>query len=413
MVEAGSFTPADERVLKLLGKGIPTILLANKLDNVGRRGDIAPWLQQMQTKHEFAEFVPMSAKNAKDVERLFGICEKYLPEQPWFYDEDELTDRSEKFLASELVREKLFRLTGDELPYTSTVVIDKFDEEAPQKKGHKRLLRIAATIVVERDSHKAMVIGDKGERIKRIGMETRYDWSESSLILEVFTRHHGRIALVAKGAKRPSSNFRPVLLPLQPLEINYGGDAEIRTLKGAEWMGGHVMPTGDALLSGYYLNELLLRLLARDDAHEALFDAYGGVVQVLAGDHGGAQAATQAAALRAFELLLLRGVGLLPQLDVQTLTLESLEAGTRYALVAEAGLRAAADDEAALAGADWQRLQAALDDRAPFTATLRLVATLSNGSNSALRNQLRALLNYHCGVSTLRTRQLMRDIQAL
>ncbi|WP_408908569.1 DNA repair protein RecO [Variovorax paradoxus] len=111
----------------------------------------------------------------------------------------------------------------------------------------------------------------------------RYDWSESSLILEVFTRHHGRIALVAKGAKRPSSNFRPVLLPLQPLEINYGGDAEIRTLKGAEWMGGHVMPTGDALLSGYYLNELLLRLLARDDAHEALFDAYGGVVQVLAG----------------------------------------------------------------------------------------------------------------------------------
>jgi len=106
VVEAGSFTPADERVLKLLGKGIPTILLANKLDSVGRRADVAPWLQQMQAKHEFAEFVPMSAKNAKDVERLFGICEKYLPEQPWFYDEDELTDRSEKFLAAEIVREQ-------------------------------------------------------------------------------------------------------------------------------------------------------------------------------------------------------------------------------------------------------------------------------------------------------------------
>ena len=116
VVEAGSFTPADERVLKLLGKGIPTVLLANKLDNVHRRGDIAPWLQTMQGKHAFAEFVPMSAKNAKDVERLFGICEKYLPEQDWFYAEDELTDRSEKFLAGELVREKLFRLTGDELP---------------------------------------------------------------------------------------------------------------------------------------------------------------------------------------------------------------------------------------------------------------------------------------------------------
>ncbi|WP_232077499.1 GTPase Era [Variovorax sp. PBL-E5] len=175
VVEAGSFTPADERVLKLLGTGIPTVLIANKLDNVHRRGDIAPWLQTMQGKHAFAEFVPMSAKNAKDVERLFGICEKYLPEQAWWYAEDELTDRSEQFLASELVREKLFRLTGDELPYTSTVIIDKFEEEPPARKGQKRLLKIAATIVVERDGHKAMVIGDKGERIKRIGTETRQE----------------------------------------------------------------------------------------------------------------------------------------------------------------------------------------------------------------------------------------------
>jgi GTP-binding protein Era len=191
VVEAGSFTQADERVLKLLGKGIPTVLLANKLDNVHRRGDIAPWLQDMQKKHEFAEFVPMSAKNPKDVERLFGICEKYLPEQPWFYDEDELTDRSEKFLAGELVREKLFRLTGDELPYTSTVVIDKFEEEPPQKKGQKRLLRIAATIVVERDGHKAMVIGDKGERIKRIGMETRVELeklADAKVFLELWVK---------------------------------------------------------------------------------------------------------------------------------------------------------------------------------------------------------------------------------
>jgi molybdenum cofactor biosynthesis protein MoaC len=75
----------------------------------------------------------------------------------------------------------------------------------------------------------------------------RYDWSESSLILEVFTRHHGRIALVAKGAKRPSSSFRPILLPMQPLHIAFGGDGEIRTLKSAEWQGGHVMPKGDAL----------------------------------------------------------------------------------------------------------------------------------------------------------------------
>jgi len=113
----------------------------------------------------------------------------------------------------------------------------------------------------------------------------RYDWSETSLILEVFTRHHGRIALVAKGAKRPSSSFRPVLLPLQPLRLSYGGESEVRTLKSAEWVGGHVMPTGEALLSGYYLNELLLQLLARDDAHPALFDVYAQVVQVLASEH--------------------------------------------------------------------------------------------------------------------------------
>jgi GTP-binding protein Era len=175
VVEAGMFNQADAKVLALLSKDIPTLLVANKLDQVTRRADIAPWLQEMQQRHAFAEFVPMSAKNAKDIERLLGICEKYLPEQAWWYAEDELTDRSEKFLASETVREKLFRLTGDELPYTSTVVIDKFEEEPPARKGQKRLLKIAATIVVERDTHKAMVIGDKGERIKRIGTETRVE----------------------------------------------------------------------------------------------------------------------------------------------------------------------------------------------------------------------------------------------
>jgi GTP-binding protein Era len=191
VVEAGSFTQADERVLKLIGKDVPTLLIANKLDNVNRRSDIAPWLQGMQARHPFREFVPMSAKNPKDIERLLGICAGFLPQQPWWYDPDELTDRSEKFLAGELVREKLFRLTGDELPYTSTVVIDKFDEEPPQRKGQKRLLRIAATIVVERDGHKAMVIGDKGERIKRIGMEARVELeklADAKVFLELWVK---------------------------------------------------------------------------------------------------------------------------------------------------------------------------------------------------------------------------------
>jgi len=173
VVEAGHFSLADAKVLSLLNEKTPVLLIANKLDTVHRRAEIAPWLRDMQSRHAFAEFVPMSAKNAKDIERLLGICEKFLPEQPWWYAEDELTDRSERFLASEIVREKLFRLTGDELPYTSTVVIDKFEEEPG--KTVSRMVRIAATIVVERDGHKAMVIGDKGERLKRIGTETRQE----------------------------------------------------------------------------------------------------------------------------------------------------------------------------------------------------------------------------------------------
>ena len=168
VVEAGRFNLADAKVLSLLPANVPAILVANKFDLVHRRGELAPWLRSMQERHPFAEFVPMSAKQSKDIQRLFGICEQYLPEQPWMHDPADLTDRSERFMASEMVREKLFRLTGDELPYTSTVIIDKFEEEG-------RLKRIAATIVVEREGHKGMVIGDKGEKLKRIGMEARQE----------------------------------------------------------------------------------------------------------------------------------------------------------------------------------------------------------------------------------------------
>ena len=211
---------------------------------------------------------------------------------------------------------------------------------------------------------------------------------------------------MAKGAKKPSSNFRPILLPLQPLHLAYGGDTEIRTLKGAEWMGGHVMPTGDALMSGYYLNELLLNLLARDDPHPRLFDVYANVVQVIASEHGEALQA----ALRTFELLLLRDIGLLPLLDAQTMTLGGLDEMARYSLVPEGGLRQANEsDRASLSGAQWLELQSALTDTAPFTATLRACAEVM----SELKPQLRNLLNYHCGVKTLRTRQVMIDLQNL
>jgi GTPase len=192
VVEAGSFTPADARVLKLVGQNTKVILIANKFDTYHRRAEIAPWLQAMQEQFNYAEIIPMSAKNARDIERLLAVCEKYLPEQPWMYGADELTDRSEKFMAAEMVREKLFRLTGDELPYTSTVVIDQFTEE-PGKTSN-RLVRIAATIVVERDGHKAMVIGESGERLKRIGMEARIELErlmDAKVFLQLWVKVRG------------------------------------------------------------------------------------------------------------------------------------------------------------------------------------------------------------------------------
>jgi GTP-binding protein Era len=189
VVEAGNFTLGDAKVLALLKPGIPAILLANKLDQVHRRAEIAPWLRDMQQRHPFAEFMPISAKAPKDMERVLEVCARYLPEQPWFYGADELTDRSEKFLASEMIREKLFRLTGDELPYTSTVVIEEFKEEPSPK--HGRMLRIAATIVVERDSHKAMIIGEGGEKLKRIGTEARQELEQllgAKVFLQTFVK---------------------------------------------------------------------------------------------------------------------------------------------------------------------------------------------------------------------------------
>jgi GTP-binding protein Era len=178
VVEAGRFGLDDAKVLALIDSAKPVFLIANKLDTVVRRADLAPWLKGMQAHHAFAEFVPLSAKKGADVQRLLGIVQPYLPEQPWFYEEDALTDRSDRFLASEIIREKLFRLTGDELPYTSTVVIDKFEEEG-------NLRRISASIVVERDSHKGIVIGNGGERLKRIGSEARQEL-ETLLDAKVF-----------------------------------------------------------------------------------------------------------------------------------------------------------------------------------------------------------------------------------
>jgi GTP-binding protein Era len=211
VVEAGRFGLPDAKVLALLPPDKPALLIANKLDAMPRRNDVLPWLRSMQERHAFAEFVPMAAERAADVERLFKIVEPYVPEQPWFYEEDALTDRSDRFLASEIVREKLFRLTGDELPYSCTVLIEKFEEtDDPQDAASQRpaadgggaasggrarprgrLRRIAASIVVEREAHKGMVIGEGGERLKRIGSEARQELErllDAKVFLELWVK---------------------------------------------------------------------------------------------------------------------------------------------------------------------------------------------------------------------------------
>jgi DNA repair protein RecO (recombination protein O) len=234
-----------------------------------------------------------------------------------------------------------------------------------------------------------------------------YDWSETSLILDLFTRESGRIAVAAKGAKRPYSQLRAVLLPLQRIQVSLSkpskdaGADGVQTLRGAEWGGGNTLPSGAALFSGYYLNELLMKLLARHDPHPALFDAYADTLVALA-------QADDTAALRAFELRLLSELGLLPDLSVVTATQQALDAAARYQLSPEAGLVSASFEAGALSGAVLTQLQAALLHGSG--AALRQACATELPT---LKTALRGLLNYHLGPQPLRTRALLLDVQKL
>jgi DNA repair protein RecO (recombination protein O) len=261
----------------------------------------------------------------------------------------------------------------------------------------------------------------------------RYDWSETSLILDLFTRSRGRIAVAAKGAKRPYSQLRSVLLPFQRIAATVGrqaeeAQAEVLTLRGAEWAGVDACPVLPAprLFAGFYLNELLMKLLARGDAHPALFDAYAASLSTLAA-LGGAPAgeasptgrgrrATSAddvgeqIALRAFELVLLKEIGLLPELDRVTATQAPLEPDADYQLAGDRGLVAAdpAVPAARLAGADL----VAIDDALRENALAPLHAACAPRLDR-LRPMLRALVHYHLGSPALRTRDVMRDARQL
>ena len=168
LVEAGTFGPADQQVIDLLPSDVPVILVINKSDRVKDKAALMPFAQEISQKHNFAAIVPVSAKLKFQLDALQNEIKKLLPENAPVFGPDDITDRSEKFLASEIVREKLFRLVGDELPYTSTVLIEKFEQEGD-------LRRIFAAILVERDTHKSMVIGNKGARLKEVSTQSRLD----------------------------------------------------------------------------------------------------------------------------------------------------------------------------------------------------------------------------------------------
>ncbi|MCU0842148.1 MAG: GTPase Era [Thiobacillaceae bacterium] len=169
LVEAGRFTEADARILPLLPEGKPVILVANKVDTVRDKATLLPWLAETGRRREFAEIVPLAAVNARDAARLLAILKPYLPESPPLFEADALTDRSERFLAAEIVREKVFRLSGDEIPYGVNVAVEGYAEEA------SGLRRVDVVIWVDRAAHKPILLGQGGERMKRIASEARQD----------------------------------------------------------------------------------------------------------------------------------------------------------------------------------------------------------------------------------------------
>ena len=172
--------------MKLVPEGVPVFAVVNKIDRTAAEA-LLPFLQQVAKEGRFAEIVPVSARSRKGLDELLRTLERYLPEQPAIYSGDELTDRNERFLAAELLREKLFRLLGDEIPYGSRVEIDKFEQ-------HGNLRRIHASVVVEKESHKRIIIGSRGGKLKEIASAARIDMEKlfgGKVYLETWVKVRG------------------------------------------------------------------------------------------------------------------------------------------------------------------------------------------------------------------------------
>lgn len=184
VVEAGKFGADDRKVMELLPKNQPVILVINKIDRLKDKGQLLPFIEQMAKEFDFAAIVPVSATHSTQLPELLEQVKPLLPEQPAIYAEDEITDRSERFLAAEIVREKAFRTLGEEVPYALSVEIEKFELVG-------NLRRIFAAIIVDKPGQKAILIGAKGEKLKQIGTQARLDMEklfDSKVYLEVWVK---------------------------------------------------------------------------------------------------------------------------------------------------------------------------------------------------------------------------------
>ncbi|MDP1654163.1 MAG: GTPase Era [Rhodocyclaceae bacterium] len=168
VIEANKWRPEDRAVLARLPADTPVILVINKVDRLSEKGTLLPFMASLVEQHPFAEIVPISAERGENLDTLLKVAGKYLPEAAPIFGLDDLTDRSERFLAAELLREKLFRNLGEELPYGIAVEIERYEEV-------EGVRRIHAAVIVDRDAHKSIVIGKGGERLKRIASDARKD----------------------------------------------------------------------------------------------------------------------------------------------------------------------------------------------------------------------------------------------
>ncbi len=197
VIEPMKLGEADEKVLQLLPKDTPVILVVNKSDLMGDKNNLLPLIQDFDTLHPFVSIVPVSAKKNLHLEDLLAAARAHLPEQEAIYDADELTDKNERFLAAEMIREKIFRLLGDEIPYSIAVEIESFEMD-------KKLRRISAAIIVDKDSQKPMLIGKKGVKLKQISTEARQDMEKlfgGKVFLETWVKVKGGWADNARALK--------------------------------------------------------------------------------------------------------------------------------------------------------------------------------------------------------------------